>query len=198
MRNLNDSARSFRQRAEQQGWDLQTLVAGQRPEVLFISCSDSRVMPAHITQATPGDLFELRTAGNIVPVYDGRQRSGEAATIEYAVSVLEVSQIVVCGHSHCGAVAALVDGDDLVHLPSLHRWLAQHRDVVASVGSSLTGEPGLVVVGQHHAVTQMERLRRYPEVRDRVRDGSLTLTAWFYDLATGRVQAWAGDRFQTL
>ena len=109
MQPLIDNARTFGQRPE----EFARLAEGQSPQVLFITCSDSRVVPALITGARPGELFELRTAGNIVPPYASEHPTSEAATIEYAVEVLGVRDIVVCGHSHCGAVGALVRGDDL-------------------------------------------------------------------------------------
>jgi carbonic anhydrase len=124
MHSLIEHARAFPARADADGWHLAPLAAGQSPQVLFISCSDSRVIPSLICRALPGELFELRTAGNIVPAYSLDRPSGEAATIEFAVQVLRVNDIVVCGHSHCGAVGALVRGDDLTTVPALARWLA--------------------------------------------------------------------------
>src|SRR4051812_32800007 len=93
------------------------LVKGQNPLALFITCSDSRIDPMLLTQADPGELFIMRNAGNIVPPY-GAVRGGEAATIEYAVSVLAVKEIIVCGHSHCGAMNALLQPDLLTKLPA--------------------------------------------------------------------------------
>ena len=114
---LMKNARAFRERAAARADEFGRLADGQSPQALFITCSDSRVVPSLITGARPGELFELRTAGNIVPAYDPDRPSGEAATIEYAVEVLGVADIVVCGHSHCGAVGALVRGDDLDRRP---------------------------------------------------------------------------------
>lgn len=121
MQPLIDHARAHGQRPER----FAQLAQGQSPQVLFITCSDSRVVPALITGARPGELFELRTAGNIVPPYVPGRPTAEAATVEYAVDVLGVSEIVVCGHSHCGAVGALVRGDDLTAVPAVRDWLAQ-------------------------------------------------------------------------
>src|SRR3569833_4068041 len=108
MQSLSDNAQDKPQRAADLRTDRSRLAAGQRPEALCITCSDSRVVPALITGARPGELFELRTAGNIVPPYASEHPTSEAATNEYAVEVLGVRDIVVCGHSHCGAVGALV------------------------------------------------------------------------------------------
>lgn len=121
MQPLIDHARSFGRRPE----DFASLAQGQSPQVLFVTCSDSRVVPALITGARPGELFELRTAGNIVPPYVFDRPTSEAATVEYAVDVLGVTEIVVCGHSHCGAVGALVRGEDLTAVPAVRDWLAQ-------------------------------------------------------------------------
>src|ERR1041384_6086354 len=115
MQPLIDNARTFGQRPE----EFAKLAEGPSPQVLFITCSDSRVVPALITGARPGELFELRTAGNIVPPYTSDTPCGETATIEYAVEGLGVQDIVVCGPSRCGAVGALVRGDDLEAVPAV-------------------------------------------------------------------------------
>ncbi|WP_031147843.1 carbonic anhydrase, partial [Streptomyces xanthophaeus] len=112
-------ARSFRHRIAREKEIFRSFALGQSPATLFITCSDSRVVPTLITAAAPGELFELRNAGNIVPPYRPGYRTGEAATIEYAVEVLKVRDIIVCGHSHCGAVGAVARGEDLTHLPSV-------------------------------------------------------------------------------
>ncbi|CAM5466115.1 hypothetical protein SGLAM104S_07568 [Streptomyces glaucescens] len=101
---------------------------GRRCATRIITCSDSRVVPALITGARPGELFELRTAGNIVPPYASAHPTSEAATIEYAVEVLGVKGIVVCGHSHCGASGAMVRGDDLTPVPAVREWLTYAAD----------------------------------------------------------------------
>ena len=124
---LTDRARAFPQRAGLAGRELDGLATGQSPQALFITCSDSRVVPALIAGADPGDLFELRTAGNIVPSYRAHAAAGETATIEYAVDVLGVRDIVVCGHSRCGAIGAVVRGDDLSLTPRRPLVAAQRR-----------------------------------------------------------------------
>ncbi len=119
MKSLVDNARSFTTHVAERAKEFHALEAGQSPEVLFIACSDSRVVPSLITGARPGELFELRTAGNIVPAYSGSRPSAETATIEYAVRALGVRDVIVCGHSHCGAVNALVGGGALSGLPAV-------------------------------------------------------------------------------
>ncbi|MET8771340.1 carbonic anhydrase [Streptomyces sp. NPDC004658] len=180
MQPLIDNARTFGQRPE----EFAKLAAGQSPQVLFITCSDSRVVPALITGARPGELFELRTAGNIVPPYASEHPTSEAATIEYAVEVLGVRDIVVCGHSHCGAVGALVRGDDLTAVPAVRDWLAS-----ATPRPAVAAEDPEVAEGvQSHVLTQLLRLRSYPCVERRVKEDQLALHAWYYEVHTGAVR----------
>ncbi|MEV3987676.1 carbonic anhydrase [Streptomyces sp. NPDC049837] len=192
MQTLIAHARAF---AQAQGAELGELAAGQSPYALFITCSDSRVIPSLITGSRPGELFELRTAGNIVPPY-GAGPTSEAATIEYAVEVLGVSDIVVCGHSHCGAVGALVRGDDLSAVPAVRDWLGH-------AGGPPAGAPDDPLVAeavQHHVLAQVLRLKSYPCVETRLHDGRLRVHAWFYEVHTGGVLAYRAesDSFETL
>ena len=181
MQPLIDNARTFGQRPE----EFAGLAEGQSPQVLFITCSDSRVVPALITGARPGELFELRTAGNIVPPYASEHPTSEAATIEYAVEVLGVRDIVVCGHSHCGAVGALVRGDDLTAVPAVRDWLSH-----ATPRPSGSVEDPTVTEGvQSHVLTQLLRLRSYPYLEKKLKDRQLSLHAWFYEVHTGAVLA---------
>ncbi|MFF3166046.1 carbonic anhydrase [Streptomyces sp. NPDC003273] len=180
MQPLIDNARTFGQRPE----EFTGLAAGQSPDVLFITCSDSRVVPALITGARPGELFELRTAGNIVPPYAPQRPTGEAATIEYAVEVLGVRDVVVCGHSHCGAVGALVRGDDLTAVPAVRDWLAH----AAARPAGAAEDPEVAEGVQSHALTQLLRLRSYPCVERRLAAGRIALHAWYYEVHTGAVR----------
>ncbi|MFF8972999.1 carbonic anhydrase [Streptomyces sp. NPDC014995] len=180
MQPLIDNARTFGQRPE----EFARLAEGQSPEVLFITCSDSRVVPALITGARPGELFELRTAGNIVPPYLSERPTGEAATIEYAVEVLGVQDIVVCGHSHCGAVGALVRGDDLDAVPAVRDWLAHAADQPSAADPD---DPTVMRAVQNHVLTQLLRLRSYPCVEKRLADGRLRVRGWYYEVHTGAV-----------
>ncbi|MDN3021581.1 carbonic anhydrase [Streptomyces sp. S.PB5] len=180
MQPLIDNARLFGQRPE----EFARLAEGQSPQVLFITCSDSRVVPALITGAGPGELFELRTAGNIVPPYASEHPTSEAATIEYAVEVLGVSDIVVCGHSHCGAVGALVRGDDLTAVPAVRDWLTQAAPRPAGAAE----DPAVAEGVQSHVLTQLLRLRSYPFIEKKLAERQLTLHAWYYEVHTGAVQ----------
>ncbi|KUL75385.1 MULTISPECIES: carbonic anhydrase [unclassified Streptomyces] len=192
MQPLIDNARMFGQRPE----EFAPLAAGQSPQVLFITCSDSRVVPALITGARPGELFELRTAGNIVPPYGSGQPTGEAATIEYAVEVLGVRDVVVCGHSHCGAVGALVRGDDLDAVPAVRDWLAH----AAPPPAGTPEDPEVAEGVQAHVLAQVLRLRSYPCVAGRLTAGLLTVHAWYYEVHRGtvRVHDPATDAFEAL
>lgn len=192
MQPLIDNARTFGQRPE----EFAKLAEGQSPQVLFITCSDSRVVPALITGARPGQLFELRTAGNIVPPYASEHPTSEACTIEYAVEVLGVSDIVVCGHSHCGAVGALVRGDDLTAVPAVRDWLTR----ATPKPQGAVEDPAVSEGVQSHVLTQLLRLRSYPYIEKKLKDRQLALHAWFYEVHTGAVQVHdpAADTFKAL
>ncbi|MET9645302.1 carbonic anhydrase [Streptomyces syringium] len=196
MQSIIDNARTFAttlvadpERAER----LRALEAGQSPEVLFISCADSRVIPALITGADPGQLFELRTAGNIVPDYHSARPTGEAATIEYAVGVLGVRDIVVCGHSHCGAVGAVVRGDDLSSVPAVRGWLEHSLPADAPARTVNSASPDMAEAVQRHALAQLDTLRTYPCIREQIDRGQLALHAWYYEVHTGVVSAQRPD-----
>ncbi|MER5754106.1 carbonic anhydrase [Streptomyces sp. NPDC002088] len=190
MQPLIDNARTFGRRPE----EFAKLADGQSPQVLFITCSDSRVVPALITGARPGELFELRTAGNIVPPYTTGRPTGEAATIEYAVEVLGVQDVVVCGHSHCGAVGALVRGDDLDAVPAVRDWLAHAAtDPAAEDPAGDPADPTVARAVQNHVLAQLLRLRSYPCVEKRLADGRLRLRGWYYEVHTGAVREHRAD-----
>ncbi|MGW8491604.1 carbonic anhydrase [Streptomyces sp. NPDC055886] len=191
MQSLVEHARTFTEHVAANAKDFERLADGQTPEALFVTCSDSRVVPSLITGARPGQLFELRTAGNIVPPYPGQDRpTGEAATIEYALCVLQVRDIIVCGHSHCGAVGAILRGDDLSAMPAVRHWL--ERCTNGRTPPDDAGDlPGAV---QAHALAQLDTLRGYPAVRERLAEGSLGLHAWYYEVHTGSVSVHRPER----
>ncbi|MCX3061660.1 carbonic anhydrase [Streptomyces beihaiensis] len=186
MQPLIDNARTFGRRPE----EFASLAQGQQPQALFITCSDSRVVPALITGARPGELFELRTAGNIVPAHPDGRPSGEAATIEYAVQVLGVRDIVVCGHSHCGAIGALVRGEDLQAVPAVKEWLAHAADPPTGHDPS---DPTVADAVQQHVLAQLLRLRSYPCVRQRLEQDLIRLRGWYYEVHTGGVREHRAD-----
>ena len=187
MQPLIAHARAFRHQTAARPEEFARLAEGHAPQALFITCSDSRVIPSLITGARPGELFELRTAGNIVPPYIPGRPTGEAATIEYAVEVLSVTDVVVCGHSHCGAVGALVRGEDLSAVPAVREWLAHAAP--RSDGAASQDDPAIADAVQSHVLAQILRLRSYPCITRRLDAGQLRLHAWFYEIHTGTVLA---------
>lgn len=171
------------------------LAAGQSPRVLFISCSDSRVDPSLITQAQPGELFVLRNAGNMVPPF-GASNGGEAASIEYAVSALGVEDIVVCGHSQCGALKALLQPASLESLPLVKDWLKHAestRRIIKENYTDLKGEALLATTVQEHVLMQIENLQTHPSVAAKLQRGGLTLHGWVYGLETGDIHAFCSE-----
>lgn len=208
MKAMLDRARSFRRRVDFESHTYRKLAEGQFPQALFIACSDSRVIPALITGARPGEVFEIRNAGNIVPPYRPQLVSGEAATVEYALEVLDIRDIVVCGHSHCGAMGALSAGTDLSALPRVRAWLEVARPGLASVldrepaGSvETTGESDearMAELAQLNVRVQLAALREYPAARRRLAKGLLRLHGWYYEVGTGELWELSedGDSFR--
>lgn len=170
------------------GGRLAAFAQGQWPSVLFVSCSDSRVVPNLITGAGPGELFEYRTAGNVIAPYTTDRPCAASATIEYAVDVLGVRDIVVCGHSYCGAVGAAVRGDDLTLVPAVRQWLQGNVIGRDSVSAEEANDPALTGAVTRHLTTQLANLHAYPEVNRRVSDGRLRVHGWFYEVDTGGVR----------
>ncbi|OKI35506.1 carbonic anhydrase [Saccharothrix sp. CB00851] len=170
------------------GGRLAAFARGQWPTVLFVSCSDSRVVPSLITGAEPGELFEYRNAGNVITPYTSNRPCAASATIEYAVHVLGVRDIVVCGHSHCGAVGAAVRGDDLSFVPAVREWLRGNDIGPGLAHASEADDPALTGSVTRHLATQLANLRTYPEVDRRVTDGRLRVHGWFYEVHTGEVR----------
>ncbi|MFF3329738.1 carbonic anhydrase [Streptomyces sp. NPDC002888] len=193
MKALLDRARSFKRRVDFESGEYRKLAEGQYPEALFITCSDSRVIPALITGARPGEIFELRNAGNIVPPHGRPGASGEAATIEYALEVLGVQDIVVCGHSHCGAMGALKSGDDLSALPGVDAWLELARPRLTPVLDGDVRDPSLPDVAQLNVINQLAVLRSYPAARQRIEEDRLRLHGWYYEVDTGQVHELDAD-----
>lgn len=156
---------------------------GQSPHTLFITCSDSRVDPSLITQTEPGEIFVLRNAGNLVPQY-GKSNGGEEATIEFAIKVLGVKNIVVCGHSKCGAMVGLKDGVPGDKLPSVQAWLKQASSTKERVKAS--GKTELSDYISENVLAQVEHLKGYPYVKEAVDAGQLNLYAGVYDFEKGK------------
>ncbi|MCX4631697.1 carbonic anhydrase [Streptomyces sp. NBC_01443] len=162
------------------------LATTHRPHSLFISCSDARVVPELITQQEPGELFVIRTAGNLVPAHaaagDGATGTdGVAAGIEYALAVLGVRSIVVCGHSACGAMTALATGQDLAELPAVAGWLRH---------AAPTGTPHgeVEVLIRNNVAAQLANLATHPAVARALAADAVTLHGWVYDIPSGTVE----------
>lgn len=171
------------------------LAEGQAPEVLFITCSDSRINPNLLTQTEPGELFILRNAGNIVPPY-GASQGGEAATIEFAVAGLNVKDIIICGHSHCGAMKGLLEPPPSRDFPALTQWLSHAeltRRVVRDTYTDRESPDLLNITIQENVLAQMENLRTHPVVASGLARGVLKLHGWVYKIETGDVFAYQPD-----
>jgi carbonic anhydrase len=168
------------------------LAKGQNPETLFITCSDSRIDPNLLTRSKPGDLFILRNAGNIVPPH-GAGNGGEAATIEFAVVALGVKDIIICGHSHCGAMRGLLQPELVASLPVFSSWLAHaetaHR-LVQENYRHLDGDALVTAMVEENVLVQIENLRTLPSVASRLVQGDLHLHGWVYKIETGEVFAY--------
>ncbi len=166
------------------------LAESQAPEWLFITCSDSRVLPDLILGTGPGDLFITRNAGNVVPV-TGNDVDGCTATIEYAVEVLKVKHAILCGHSDCGAMKAALDRRGLDKLPKASRWL-QHVEAAFSHRQPLNPDDGphaeLSSLIRGNVVAQLFNLRAQPSVARAVNEGRLKVHGWYYDILSGRIE----------
>jgi carbonic anhydrase len=168
------------------------LAEGQHPQTLFITCSDSRIDPNLLTNSNPGNLFILRNAGNIIPPH-GAGVGGEAATIEFAVSVLGVQDIIVCGHSHCGAMQGLLNPDLIQSLPDVSAWLLHAemtRRIIKDNYSQLQDEALLNATIEENVLVQIENLRTLPSVGSRLVRGDLHLHGWVYVIETGEIFAY--------
>ncbi len=174
----------------------QSLRANQKPHTLFITCSDSRVDPLTITQSEPGDLFICRVVGNLVPAH-GAVAGGVTSAIEYAVRVLGVKNVIVCGHSDCGAMRAFAHPEKLASLPAVESWLEHASTAIALTKQlhwQLPEEEFVVRLIQENVVSQLQHLRTHPSVAIGLRDGSLSIGGWYYQIADGLVTRYDEDR----
>jgi carbonic anhydrase len=181
---LLDGVSHFRQHVYPQHRDLfEGLAFGQRPDALFITCADSRIDPCLLTQTQPGELFICRVIGNIVPPFPDAI-GGVSATIEYAVGVLRVPEVIVCGHTDCGVMKGALNPDAFREYPNVARWLRYariaHRDAEPSPDMLLT-------LTEQNVVAQLRNLRSHPAVSARIEEGDLELHGWVYHIGTGMV-----------
>lgn len=170
----------------------QDLSSKQEPHTLFIGCSDSRIVPNMITRTAPGELFTIRNIANIVPPYRKTEEYvATTAAIEYAINVLEVEAIVVCGHSNCGGCTALFyDDNELDKIPHVKKWLELASDIKEKVRAVVPADDHQArewMAEQLNVVLQLEHLLTYPGVKERLADGSLQILGWHYIIETGEI-----------
>lgn len=172
---------------------IRRLAKGQSPRVLFIGCSDSRVDPTIITQSEIGDLFIIRNAGNIIPPYEATN-GGEGATIEYAMEALDIRQVIVCGHTQCGAMKGLLQIGELeAKMPLVYDWLHHTeatRKLVEDHYSHLDKKEKLDMLVAQNVLTQIDNLQTYPSVRSKLHTGNLDIHGWIYQLETAQLLAY--------
>lgn len=170
------------------------LATRQNPRTLFISCSDSRLVPELITQREPGDLFVIRNAGNIVPSF-GPEPGGVSASVEYAVAALGVEDIVICGHSDCGAMTAIASCQCLDHMPTVATWLryADSAKVVNQAYQHASKEERVSSMVRENVIAQLTNIKTHPSVALALEQGRLKLHGWVYDIASGCIEALDGE-----
>lgn len=174
------------------------LALGQAPDTLFIACSDSRVVPNLFASTDPGDLFVIRNVGNLVPPCGGPHGlsiadESEAAAIEFAVMNLGVTEVIVCGHSECGAMQALLNGRDKVPMPNLKAWLSHGEDSLQAYQKDRASPAGLAPhnrLSQLNVLEQVEHLKSYPIIQERVAAGKLRVHAWWFELREAAVHCY--------
>lgn len=177
------------------------LADGQKPKVLFITCSDSRIVPHLITQSGVGDLFIIRNAGNLVPPF-GSANGGEGAAIEYAIHALGIEQVIICGHSNCGAMKGLLKVEKLrTEMPLVYEWLKHAeatRRLIQENYSDLKGTELLAITMAENVVTQIENLKTYPVVRSKLHQNKMAIYGWVFEIETCEVLCYnpATDEFE--
>lgn len=185
MNNLLSGLRKFSERVfPQQRQLFEELSQGQVPHTLMITCSDSRIDPNLFTQTKPGEIFMVRNAGNIIPPF-GASTGGEEAAIEFAIEALGVSNIVICGHSQCGAMAALLNNAKLTGMPCVHKWLVHAQATKKRL--ELTGDINHLRAAEENVLVQADNLKTHPSVSAALRSGKVQLYGWVYLFESGTV-----------
>jgi len=167
----------------------------QTPRAMFITCADSRIIPELITQSSPGDLFVTRNVGNVVPPY-GQMLGGVSTAIEFAVMALGVQHIIICGHSDCGAMKAVLNPVTLESMPTVKAWL-RHSEVAKTVVAQncvCANEHTLGILTEENVVAQLDHLRTHPSVAARLASGQLFIHGWVYDIETSAIRAYDAER----
>ena len=167
------------------------LALDRKPDTLFIACSDSRVVPNLFASTNPGDLFVLRNVGNLVPPYSSSiQDSGASAVVEFSIFSLNVSDIIVCGHSECGAMQALANGVDSLCCPHVEAWLKYGEESLKKVRAGHTIDPSMSEhnqISQMNVLQQMEHIKSYPFIQERLEKKQLRVHGWWFELAQAEV-----------
>jgi carbonic anhydrase len=182
---------------------LELVVSGQSPKALFIGCSDSRVIPDLMVQSNPGDLFVIRNVGNFVPPYKPDEDfHATASGIEYAVSVLNVSEIIICGHTHCGACKHLYSNLEDKSLIHTKKWLelgeSAKTSAILSLGANADKEELLRLTEKLSITKQIENILTYPNVKKRFENGDLSIHGWYYDIETGNIDYYNAESYEFL
>lgn len=165
------------------------LAGNQEPHALMISCSDSRVVPNLITDTRPGELFIERNPGNIAPVYNKQALGGVLASIEYAVAILNVPNIIICGHSDCGAMKGILSPKAVKKLAAVAHWLS-HAPKAEEVASIEDPAERLRILTELNVLMQIENLKTHPAVASRYKKNELGLHGWMFDIESGLIRAW--------
>lgn len=161
------------------------LSRGQYPDILFITCADSRIVPSLFTDTAPGEMFVIRNVGNIIPPHETTAISSEAGAIEYAVNALKVKNIILCGHSDCGAMKGLITPDLKKQLPTVASWLTHSSAVLEKLAEKK--EIKVEEVIKQNILVQIEHLKTYPIVAEKIASGDLAIHGWFYKFETGEI-----------
>ncbi|MBA3238677.1 MAG: carbonic anhydrase [Parachlamydiaceae bacterium] len=176
------------------------LAKGQKPDALFIACSDSRVVPNLFASTNPGDLFVLRNIGNLIPpTTSSHQDNSSLAVVEFAVHTLNVADIIICGHSDCGAMQALVKGIDADCCPHLDSWLKFGEESLSKFRSGFTVDPSLTElnqISQVNVLQQMEHISSYPFIHERIKNQKLRVHGWWFDIAKADVYCYESEQNQ--
>ncbi|OEC38998.1 carbonate dehydratase [Pseudomonas sp. 1D4] len=202
LRNIVEGFQRFRDQVYPEQEELfKRLAHEQKPRAMFITCADSRIVPELITQSSPGDLFVTRNVGNVVPPY-GQMNGGVSTAIEFAVMALGVHHIIICGHSDCGAMKAVLNPEQLKRMPTVKAWL-RHAEVARTVVAENCGcanHETLGVLTEENVVAQLDHLRTHPSVAARLASGQLFIHGWVYDIETAAIRAYDAEsgRFRTI
>lgn len=202
LRNIVEGFQRFRDEVFPQQEELfKKLAHEQKPRAMFITCADSRIVPELITQSSPGDLFVTRNVGNVVPPY-GQMNGGVSTAIEFAVMALGVHHIIICGHSDCGAMKAVMDPQTLERMPTVKAWLrhAEVAKVVVQENCGCANHESLEVLTEENVVAQLDHLRTHPSVAARLASGQLFIHGWVYDIETSVIKAYDAElgRFRAI